>query len=139
MQGIFPTKQLNSLRIMMANQFLENQKKASSLKTTEEKLNADLLKLQDELRFISDAVNKKVQERESVRYQREVLQEDTSKMVISGKWVEKEEAPVVVEEEVATSAAIVQTPTGNSLWNFVKRTFSSVWNFFSEKLRAMRQ
>lgn len=123
----------------MANQFLENQKKASSLKTTEEKLNADLLKLQDELRFISDAVNKKVQERESVRYQREVLQEDTSKMVISGKWVEKEEAPVVVEEEVATSAAIVQTPTGNSLWNFVKRTFSSVWNFFSEKLRAMRQ
>lgn len=123
----------------MANLLVENQKKATSLKLSEDRINSELIKLQEELRYISDAVNKKVVERESVQSERRRLQEETSAMVLSGKWIEKEE-PVVVQSLLtsgtvapSTSSSVILVPSldRNPVWNFVKNTFKNIWAFFS--------
>lgn len=124
----------------MANLLVENQKKATSLKSSEDRINSELMKLQDELRYISDAVNKKVVERETIQAERKRLQEETSAMVLSGKWIEKEE---VVTPTLSTSGNILGTPATSSsvilipsldrnpVWNFVKNIFKKAWEFFS--------
>ena len=49
----------------MSNLVTDNLKKAQQLLQTQERLNSDLQKLQQELSYIADSVNKKVQELET--------------------------------------------------------------------------
>lgn len=120
----------------MSNLVTDNLKKAHQLLQVQERLNSDLQKLQQELSYIADSVNKKVQELESSKAESRILQQETSNFILSGKWVEKETAPDVLSGTPATSASVILPSLDrNPLWNFLKNTLSGIWNFFVKTLK----
>jgi len=120
----------------MSKLVTDNLKKAQQLLQVQERLNSDLQKLQQELSYIADSVNKKVQELESSKAESRILQQETSSFILSGKWVEKETAPDVLSGTPATSASVILPSLDrNPLWNFLKNTLSGIWNFFAKTLK----
>ncbi len=119
----------------MPNLVTENLKRAQQLLQTQERLNSDLQKLQQELSYIADSVNKKVQELETSKAESKALQQETSSFILSGKWTEKEVADVLSGTPATSAAILLPSLDRNSLWNFVKNTFSGIWNFFAKMLK----
>jgi hypothetical protein len=119
----------------MTNLVTENLKRAQHLLQTQERLNSDLQKLQQELSYIADSVNKKVQELETSKAESKALQQETSSFILSGKWTEKEVADVLSGTPATSAAILLPSLDRNSLWNFVKNTFSGIWNFFAKTLK----
>ena len=120
----------------MSNLVTDNLKKAQQLLQTQERLNSDLQKLQQELSYIADSVNKKVQELETSKAESKTLQQETSSFILSGKWIERATVPDVLSGTPATSASVILPSLDrNSLWNFLKNTLSGIWNFFAKTLK----
>jgi len=119
----------------MPNLVTENLKRAQQLLQTQERLNSDLQKLQQELSYIADSVNKKVQELETSKAESKALQQETSSFILSGKWTEKEVVDVLSGTPATSAAILLPSLDRNSLWNFVKNTFSGIWNFFAKMLK----
>lgn len=107
-----------------------NWKRAQELASERDKLNNDLLALQDELRHLSTAVSKKVAAKEAVVAELLRLQDSTAKLVSTGEWVMKE-VPVV-QPGVPTSgqvAILSKSLDTNPVWNFIKNALKSAWDF----------
>jgi hypothetical protein len=119
----------------MSNLVTDNLKKAQQLLQTQERLNSDLQKLQQELSYIADSVNKKVQELEFSKAESKLLQQETSNFILSGKWTEKEVTDVLSGTPATSASVILPSLDRNSLWNFLKNTFSGIWNFFAKTLK----
>jgi hypothetical protein len=122
----------------MNSQLSANWKRAQELAAERTKLDGDLTSLQEELRFLSAAVNKKIAAKELVVAELGRLQESTAKLVATGEWVLKAPSAdtVVPLSGVATggqTAIISKTLDNNSLWNFVKVNFLKAWNFLFNK------
>lgn len=119
----------------MPNLVTENLRKANQRIQEQERINSELQKLQQELSYIADSVNKKVQELESSKAELKVLQQETSSFILSGKWTEKEVADVLSGTPATSATILLPSLDRNSLWNFVKNTFSGIWNFFAKMLK----
>lgn len=117
----------------MNPQLSANWKEAQRLHSEKVGIEADLLKLQEELRFLTDAVSKKITAKEQTEKALRDLQSATRQLVDSGDWVLKD-APVSPLAGVATggqAAIISKTLNENTAWNWVKKGWKIVSNFFS--------
>lgn len=125
----------------MNTQLTVNWKRAQELAIERDRINANLVALQEELRHLSSTVNHKIAEKEAIVAELLRLQDSTAKLVASGEWVLKDIPDnTLTGVPTGTQTAIIsKTLDSNPVWNFVKRTFLSVWNFFSEKLKAKPQ
>jgi hypothetical protein len=126
----------------MQNLINNNLKRALELSKNEEAINADLIKLREELSFIAKTVSSKVQQLEKNRADMRLLQEETSAYITSGKWVTKEDPTkdTTLSGVPATSAAIILPALDrNTLWNSLKNILKNMWKFFSSRLKPKNQ
>jgi hypothetical protein len=115
----------------MNSQLSANWKRAQELAAERGKLDSDLSSLQEELRHLSHAVNKKIAAKEAVVAELLRLQDSTAKLVSTGEWVLKEvqagpQPGVATGKQVAVLSKTLDT---NPFWNFIKKALSSAWDF----------